>query len=178
MQRPRSFRFPFRRNDVIDAFTFAEPVSWEKLAAEEPKSTNCFYEGKAKKVGERWQASDCMSCVCEEEGSSCQMTMCKPCENSIPPDPGECCPHCPANGTLSELEPPCPTSLDGCGLACEHGFVNDLNNCPTCSCVEKKVRRKHRPNACLKYRAVANVILISGGRRHSHRARPPSHHRN
>ncbi|XP_076668014.1 crimpy isoform X2 [Andrena cerasifolii] len=120
----------------------SDSVSWEKLAAEEPKSTTCLYEGKAKKVGERWQPSDCVSCVCEEEGLSCQTTMCKPCENSVPPDPGECCPHCPApapaNETLSEPEPPCPTSLDGCGLTCEHGFVNDLNNCPTCSCVEKK----------------------------------------
>ncbi|XP_034173159.2 crimpy isoform X2 [Osmia lignaria lignaria] len=120
----------------------AESVSWVEATSEEPpKSTKyCIYEDKARKVGERWQQSDCESCVCQEDGVSCHQPMCKSCENAIPPDPGECCPHCPppTNSTLPESESPCRTSLEGCALTCEHGYANGENDCPVCSCLEPK----------------------------------------
>nr|XP_034173159.1 cysteine-rich motor neuron 1 protein isoform X2 [Osmia lignaria] len=120
----------------------AESVSWVEATSEEPpKSTKyCIYEDKARKVGERWQQSDCESCVCQEDGVSCHQPMCKSCENAIPPDPGECCPHCPppTNSSLPESESPCRTSLEGCALTCEHGYANGENDCPVCSCLEPK----------------------------------------
>ncbi|XP_076635606.1 crimpy isoform X4 [Colletes latitarsis] len=124
----------------------SESVSWVKVATEDAKSTkHCIYEDKAKKVGEQWQQSDCVTCVCEEEGVSCQEPMCKSCENAIPPNPGECCPHCPipTNATIEELEPPCRNSLENCDLTCDHGYVNDESNCPLCSCIVQKVRGKN-----------------------------------
>ncbi|OAD59119.1 Cysteine-rich motor neuron 1 protein [Eufriesea mexicana] len=113
----------------------AEAVSWVKVATEMSKSAKyCIYENKARKLGERWQESDCVSCICQEDGVSCQEPMCKSCENAIPPDPGECCPHCPPleNTTLHEPRPPCPTSLEDCELTCEHGYARDENDCPIC----------------------------------------------
>ncbi|XP_054005663.1 cysteine-rich motor neuron 1 protein isoform X2 [Hylaeus anthracinus] len=119
----------------------SESVSWVTVATEDTKSTKyCIYEDKAKNLGERWQQSDCLSCVCEEDGVSCQEPMCKNCENAIPPNPGECCPHCPipTNATLTEPEPPCRNSLEDCDLTCDHGYVNDENDCPLCSCIVPK----------------------------------------
>ncbi|XP_053987025.1 cysteine-rich motor neuron 1 protein isoform X2 [Hylaeus volcanicus] len=119
----------------------SESVSWVTVATEDTKSTKyCIYEDKAKNLGERWQQSDCLSCVCEEDGVSCQEPMCKNCENAIPPNPGECCPHCPipTNATLAEPEPPCRNSLEDCDLTCDHGYVNDENDCPLCSCIMPK----------------------------------------
>ncbi|XP_076391425.1 crimpy isoform X2 [Megachile rotundata] len=116
----------------------AESVSWVEATTEEPqKSKYCIYEGKARKVGERWQQSDCESCVCRDDGVSCHQPMCKSCENAIPPHPGECCPHCPppTNGTLADS---CSASLQGCPLTCEHGYASDENECPICSCIESK----------------------------------------
>ncbi|XP_006622552.1 cysteine-rich motor neuron 1 protein-like [Apis dorsata] len=116
----------------------AESISWIKVATEMTKPPKyCIYEGKARELNERWQPSDCVSCVCQEDGMvSCQESMCKSCENAIPPDPGECCPHCPplTNTTFLRSEIPCQTSLDGCELTCEHGYAKDESNCPICSC--------------------------------------------
>ncbi|XP_015432920.1 PREDICTED: cysteine-rich motor neuron 1 protein [Dufourea novaeangliae] len=139
----------------------SESVTWAKVATENAKSSNyCIHEGKAKKLGERWQASDCLSCVCDEEGPDCQQRMCKSCENAIPPDPGECCPHCPGptNATLEEpvepAEPPCQYSMEYCTLDCKHGYANDENNCPVCSCEKENAIDASEPpsstdlNAC------------------------------
>ncbi|CAK9831217.1 Cysteine-rich motor neuron 1 protein [Anthophora retusa] len=117
-----------------------ESVTWVKVATEMTKAANyCIYDDKARKLGERWQESDCVNCVCQEDGVSCQEPMCKSCENAIPPDPGECCPHCPSptHATILEPEPPCQP-LEGCTLTCEHGYANDESNCPICSCAEPK----------------------------------------
>ncbi|KOC68070.1 Cysteine-rich motor neuron 1 protein [Habropoda laboriosa] len=113
-----------------------ESVTLVKVDPEITKAANyCIYEDKARKLGERWQQSDCVNCVCQEDGVSCQEPMCKSCENAIPPDPGECCPHCPP----PTPEPPCRSrsrTPEGCTLTCEHGYATDENNCPTCSCAE------------------------------------------
>ncbi|CAL7946665.1 unnamed protein product [Xylocopa violacea] len=110
-----------------------------KETAEVAKSGKyCIYEGKGRKLGERWQQSDCVNCVCQENGAvSCQEPMCKPCENAIRPSPGECCPHCPplSNATtLLEPKPPCPPTFDDCELICEHDYDKDDDDCPICSC--------------------------------------------
>lgn len=136
------------RVTCIDVFVcLAEPVYQIKAATEMPKEAEyCIYEGKARKLGERWQQSDCVNCVCQEDGVSCQEPMCKSCENAIPPDPGECCPHCPplTNATFHEPQLPCRTSLEGCELTCQSGYATDENNCPMCSCDESKVRIERR----------------------------------
>nr|XP_033193662.1 cysteine-rich motor neuron 1 protein-like [Bombus vancouverensis nearcticus] len=119
----------------------AESVYRIEVATETTKKAEyCIYEGKARKLGERWQQSDCVNCVCQEDGVSCQEPMCKSCENAIPPDPGECCPHCPplTNATFHEPQLPCRTSLEGCELTCQRGYATDENNCPVCSCDESK----------------------------------------
>ncbi|XP_026667438.1 cysteine-rich motor neuron 1 protein-like isoform X2 [Ceratina calcarata] len=109
----------------------SEPVSRVKVPPEVPALEKyCIYEEKARKLGERWQQSDCVNCICEEDGVSCQEPMCKSCENPIPPDPGECCPHCPP---LIDPKSPCQP-LENCVLTCEHGYERDKNNCPVCSC--------------------------------------------
>lgn len=102
----------------------------------------CIYEDKPRTIGERWQSAECVNCVCEEDGEpSCQATLCKSCENAIPPAPGECCPHCPPrNATRAEPKQACHASMDNCALTCEHGFLVDENDCPLCSCVQDKVR--------------------------------------
>lgn len=108
--------------------------------ATEKSTRYCIHEQQAKKPGERWQQSDCVSCVCEEEEVTCQETMCKSCDNAIAPEPGECCPHCPipTNGSLVEPKSPCQTSIEGCSIDCEHGYETDENDCPVCSCVSDK----------------------------------------
>ncbi|XP_076246076.1 crimpy isoform X2 [Calliopsis andreniformis] len=121
----------------------SESVSWVKVPTEDAKVTkDCFYADQLRKLGEEWKQSDCMTCVCQEDGASCHTPMCKACENPVPAAPGECCPHCPmlTNGTLDEPESPLEgcNSLEGCTLTCEHGYVNDKNNCPTCNCVAQK----------------------------------------
>lgn len=116
----------------------AESVSWVKVTTEMDKSTDvCVHEGQARKLGERWQQSDCEHCVCQENRVvSCQGPMCKSCDNAIPPHPGECCPHCPplTNKTHHESELSCPNSLEGCELVCQRGYATDENNCPLCEC--------------------------------------------
>lgn len=135
---------PISTQKTITFVCFAESISWIKVATEMTKPPKyCIYEGKARELNERWQPSDCVSCVCQEDGMvSCQESMCKSCENAIPPDPGECCPHCPplTNTTFLRSEIPCQTSLDGCELTCEHGYAKDESNCPICSCDTSEVR--------------------------------------
>lgn len=121
-----------------------DPISWVKP---EEKPQNCIHEGVSRKLGEEWKQNDCITCVCNEDGTaSCQTTMCKSCENAIPPDPGECCPHCPlpTNNSAgfdhhSDSES-CETSLDDCKMKCYHGFRTDKNNCPICECADDWVR--------------------------------------
>ncbi|XP_029674995.1 cysteine-rich motor neuron 1 protein-like isoform X2 [Formica exsecta] len=118
----------------------SDPISWVKP---EEKPQNCIHEGVSRKFGEEWKQSDCITCVCNEDGTaSCQTTMCKSCENAIPPDPGECCPHCPppTNSSTdfdhhSDSES-CETSLDDCKMKCYHGFRTDKDNCPICECAD------------------------------------------
>ncbi|XP_011332207.1 cysteine-rich motor neuron 1 protein isoform X3 [Ooceraea biroi] len=113
-------------------------ISWAKP---EEKPQNCIHEGVSRKLGEEWKQNDCATCICNEDGTaSCQTTMCKSCENAIPPDPGECCPHCPppTNSTFDHHHPdePCKTSLDDCEMKCYHGFRTDENHCPVCECAD------------------------------------------
>ncbi|XP_070165043.1 cysteine-rich motor neuron 1 protein isoform X4 [Polyergus mexicanus] len=120
--------------------SWTDPISWMKP---EEKPQNCIHEGVSRKFGEEWKQSDCITCVCNEDGTaSCQTTMCKSCENAIPPDPGECCPHCPppTNSSIdfdhhSDSES-CETSLDDCKMKCYHGFRTDKDNCPICECAD------------------------------------------
>jgi hypothetical protein len=119
-------------------------ISWAKFSEEKPQ--NCIHEGVSRKLGEEWKQSDCITCICNEDGTaSCQTTMCKSCENAIPPDPGECCPHCPplTNLTFGHRpgDPACGTSLDDCEMKCYHGFRTDENNCPVCECADDLVSR-------------------------------------
>ncbi|XP_076221389.1 crimpy isoform X2 [Nomia melanderi] len=118
----------------------SESVSWVKMSTENPKPPRyCIYEDKPRRIGERWQSAECVSCVCEEDGEpSCQATLCKSCENAIPPAPGECCPHCPPRNATRVQPKPCQGSLNNCALTCEHGFLVDENDCPVCSCVPDK----------------------------------------
>ncbi|KAG7201984.1 hypothetical protein KM043_004676 [Ampulex compressa] len=120
----------------------SESVSWVKTPPEKGKDAGyCIYKGVARKIGEKWNDSQCVNCVCEEDGESCQTTMCKSCENPIPPDPDECCPHCPlmTNVTLVDPGVSCPLSLDDCDLKCDHGYVNDEHDCPICECAKHKL---------------------------------------
>ncbi|KAG5329624.1 CRIM1 protein, partial [Acromyrmex charruanus] len=113
----------------------SDPISWAKA---EEKPQNCIHEGVSRKLGEEWKQNDCITCVCNEDGiASCQTTMCKSCENAIPPDPGECCPHCPlpTNSTFDPDES-CKMSLDDCKMKCYHGFRTDKENCPICECAD------------------------------------------
>ncbi|XP_012055817.1 PREDICTED: cysteine-rich motor neuron 1 protein-like [Atta cephalotes] len=113
----------------------SDPISWAKA---EEKPQNCIHEGVSRKLGEEWKQNDCITCVCNEDGiASCQTTMCKSCENAIPPDPGECCPHCPppTNSTFDPDES-CKMSLDNCKMKCYHGFRTDKDNCPICECAD------------------------------------------
>ncbi|XP_072751550.1 cysteine-rich motor neuron 1 protein isoform X2 [Anoplolepis gracilipes] len=117
-----------------------DPISWVKP---EEKPQNCIHEGVSRRLGEEWKQNDCITCTCNEDGTaSCQTTMCKSCENAIPPDPGECCPHCPppTNSSGSFDHRPdsdsCETSLDHCKMKCYHGFRTDKNNCPICECAD------------------------------------------
>ncbi|XP_018351064.1 PREDICTED: cysteine-rich motor neuron 1 protein-like [Trachymyrmex septentrionalis] len=113
----------------------SDPISWAKA---EEKPQNCIHESVSRKLGEEWKQNDCITCVCNEDGiASCQTTMCKSCENAIPPDPGECCPHCPppTNSTFDPDES-CKMSLDDCKMKCYHGFRTDKDNCPICECAD------------------------------------------
>ncbi|XP_032669006.1 cysteine-rich motor neuron 1 protein-like isoform X1 [Odontomachus brunneus] len=114
-----------------------DPIFWAKP---EEKPQNCLHEGVPRKLGEEWKQSDCITCTCNEDGAaSCHTTMCKSCENAIPPDPGECCPHCPSptNTTVfGRYDESCKTSLDDCKMKCYHGFRTDRNNCPICECAD------------------------------------------
>ncbi|KAL0114365.1 hypothetical protein PUN28_011552 [Cardiocondyla obscurior] len=115
----------------------SDPISWAKV---EEKPQNCIHEGVSRKLGEEWKQNDCITCICNEDGSaSCQTTMCKSCENAIPPDPGECCPHCPplTNSTFDHRpDESCKMSQDDCKMKCYHGFRTDKNNCPICECAD------------------------------------------
>ncbi|XP_024885266.1 cysteine-rich motor neuron 1 protein [Temnothorax curvispinosus] len=115
----------------------SDPISWAKV---EEKPQNCIHEGVSRKLGEEWKQNDCITCICNEDGiASCQTTMCKSCENAIPPDPGECCPHCPqlTNSTFDHRpDESCKMSLDNCKMKCYHGFRTDKNNCPICECAD------------------------------------------
>ncbi|XP_011692827.1 PREDICTED: cysteine-rich motor neuron 1 protein [Wasmannia auropunctata] len=112
----------------------SDPISWVKA---EEKPQNCIHEGVSRKLGEEWKQNDCITCICNEDGiASCQTTMCKSCENAIPPDPGECCPHCPplTNRTFDRPDESC--KIDDCKMKCYHGFRTDKNNCPICECAD------------------------------------------
>ena len=126
------------------------------------KSTDvCVHEGEARKLGERWQQSDCVHCVCQENRVvSCQAPMCKSCDNAIPPHPGECCPHCPplTNKTHHESELSCPNSLEGCELVCQRGYATDENNCPVCECDVSEVRNERRNAMPWRYFACKHVL--------------------
>ncbi|XP_020300380.1 cysteine-rich motor neuron 1 protein-like isoform X2 [Pseudomyrmex gracilis] len=115
----------------------SDPISWAKP---EEKPQNCIHEGVSRKLGEEWKQNDCSTCVCNEDGiASCQMTMCKSCENAIPPDPGECCPHCPPptnNSTFDQRSGDTCRPLDDCKMKCFHGFRTDEDNCPICECAD------------------------------------------
>ncbi|KAL0114364.1 hypothetical protein PUN28_011552 [Cardiocondyla obscurior] len=117
--------------------SWTDPISWAKV---EEKPQNCIHEGVSRKLGEEWKQNDCITCICNEDGSaSCQTTMCKSCENAIPPDPGECCPHCPplTNSTFDHRpDESCKMSQDDCKMKCYHGFRTDKNNCPICECAD------------------------------------------
>ncbi|KAK2577781.1 hypothetical protein KPH14_009886, partial [Odynerus spinipes] len=117
-------------------------VYWaEKEEGESP--SNCFFKnGIFRRVGEQWKEEPCVNCTCKEDGQvSCQAIMCKSCENPIPPDPGECCSHCPqpSNGLAvvdAENEASCGSRLTDCKLNCDHGFANDEDGCPFCECAK------------------------------------------
>ncbi|XP_067210990.1 cysteine-rich motor neuron 1 protein isoform X2 [Linepithema humile] len=114
----------------------SDPISWVKP---EEKPQNCIHENVSRKLGEEWKQGDCITCACKEDGiASCQMTMCKSCENAIPPDPGECCPHCPfpTNSTFDHRPDESCKPLDDCKMKCYHGFRTDKNNCPICECAD------------------------------------------
>ncbi|XP_036140141.1 uncharacterized protein LOC105834238 isoform X2 [Monomorium pharaonis] len=117
----------------------SDPISWARA---EEKPQNCIHEGVSRKLGEEWKQDECITCICNEDGlASCQTTMCKSCENAIPPDPGECCPHCPSlmnsNSTFDHRpDESCKMSLDDCKMKCYHGFKTDKDNCPICECVD------------------------------------------
>ncbi|XP_067210991.1 cysteine-rich motor neuron 1 protein isoform X3 [Linepithema humile] len=115
---------------------WSDPISWVKP---EEKPQNCIHENVSRKLGEEWKQGDCITCACKEDGiASCQMTMCKSCENAIPPDPGECCPHCPfpTNSTFDHRPDESCKPLDDCKMKCYHGFRTDKNNCPICECAD------------------------------------------
>lgn len=120
----------------------SESVSWANTPSDETEMPQyCIYNGEAKKVGEQWNKSACESCVCEKDGRhSCRSLMCKSCDNAIPPNPGECCPHCPPLTNVTHVESGglCTVSLDDCDLECDHGYINDENNCPICQCASAK----------------------------------------
>lgn len=115
----------------------SDPISWAKV---EEKPQNCIHEGISRKLGEEWKQNDCITCICNEDGiASCQTTMCKSCENAIPPDPGECCPHCPllTNSTFDHRpDESCKMFPDDCKMKCYHGFRTDKDNCPICECAD------------------------------------------
>ncbi|XP_066587412.1 cysteine-rich motor neuron 1 protein-like isoform X2 [Prorops nasuta] len=115
-----------------------EPVSI--VQEEGQKQGNCLHNGVVRRLGERWKESPCEHCVCQYDAVfSCQVTMCKSCENPIPADPGECCGHCPSNRDNSTLSPVRTCQNFDCHLHCENGYANDDNNCPMCKCAESKV---------------------------------------
>lgn len=127
--------FPFYLSSFLD------PISWAKV---EEKPQNCIHEGVSRKLGEEWKQNDCITCICNDDGiASCQTTMCKSCENAIPPDPGECCPHCPqlSNSTFDHRpDESCKISQDDCKMKCYHGFRTDKDNCLICECADDMVR--------------------------------------
>ncbi|KAI4489733.1 hypothetical protein M0804_003915 [Polistes exclamans] len=100
---------------------------------------NCFFKnGLFRRVGEHWKDEPCVNCTCQENGQvSCIGIMCKSCANPIPPDPGECCSHCPQPTSLTDIDidskSNCKTSLIDCNLDCDR-YLTDEKGCQICEC--------------------------------------------
>ncbi|XP_015174024.1 PREDICTED: cysteine-rich motor neuron 1 protein-like isoform X3 [Polistes dominula] len=107
---------------------------------ESGNTRNCFFKnGLFRRVGEHWKDEPCVNCTCQENGQvSCIGIMCKSCANPIPPDPGECCSHCPQPTSLTDVDidsskSNCKTSLIDCNLDCNR-YLTDENGCQICEC--------------------------------------------
>lgn len=117
-----------------------ESVYW--IETEEGSNTgNCFFkDGIFRRVGEHWKEEPCVNCTCQENGQvSCQAIMCKFCANAIPPDPGECCSHCPQPTSSTDVDVDnksiCKTPLIDCNLNCDR-YLTDEDGCQICECYE------------------------------------------
>ncbi|XP_047346447.1 cysteine-rich motor neuron 1 protein-like isoform X2 [Vespa velutina] len=118
----------------------SESVYW--VETEEGSNTgNCFFkDGIFRRVGEHWKEEPCVNCTCQENGQvSCQAIMCKSCANAIPPDPGECCSHCPQPTSSTDVDVDnksiCKTPLIDCNLNCDR-YLTDEDGCQICECYE------------------------------------------
>ncbi|KAL2740012.1 cysteine-rich motor neuron 1 protein-like isoform X1 [Vespula maculifrons] len=118
----------------------SESVYW--IETEEGSNTgNCFFkDGIFRRVGEHWKEEPCVNCTCQENGQvSCQAIMCKFCANAIPPDPGECCSHCPQPTSSTDVDVDnksiCKTPLIDCNLNCDR-YLTDEDGCQICECYE------------------------------------------
>lgn len=93
------------------------------------KDSYCIHEGKYRKHGDRWSATDvCTSCECEYGKVHCQTSSCKS-SNCLKHKqiPGECCPVCDEDDTNFCAD------VRYCSIHCRYGYQRQ-GDCDLCQC--------------------------------------------